>query len=94
MTTRFSIKWSGINYNINIFIRNKVYKKIEVGGVLTYTSADSEAKYFLLRIDKDPHSRKALQAYADSVVEDNKALASDIAAWLEETKEEFELSQI
>ena len=36
------------------------------------------AKYFVPRFDKDPHARKALKFYADSVYSDNFTLACDI----------------
>ena len=39
---------------------------------------DEDAKYFVLRYDTDPHARKALLAYAESVRSDNSQLASDL----------------
>lgn len=39
---------------------------------------DPDADYFVLRIDKDPHARKALMAYAESVKEDNQELSDDL----------------
>lgn len=39
---------------------------------------DPNAEYFVLRIDKDPHAKKALRAYADSVRKDNPILATDL----------------
>ena len=39
---------------------------------------DETAKYFVLRYDIDPHARKALVAYAESVESDNSQLASDL----------------
>lgn len=39
---------------------------------------DPEAKYFVLRYDKDPHAKWALECYAESVQEDNPELARDI----------------
>lgn len=50
-----------------------------------------EAQYFVLRIDcpdgkpADPHARKALECYADSVEQDNPQFAADIRKWLKET---------
>lgn len=37
---------------------------------------------FVLRPDRDPHARVALQAYAESCQEENPALAADIFRWL------------
>jgi len=39
-----------------------------------------DAKYFVLRYDKDPHAIKALKAYAVSVKVDNEQLAADLRA--------------
>jgi hypothetical protein len=39
---------------------------------------DESAVYFVLRVDEDPHARKALLAYADSVASENEILASDL----------------
>lgn len=39
---------------------------------------DEKAKYFILRYDKDPHAKKALLAYADSIEEEQILLATDI----------------
>lgn len=44
---------------------------------------DIDAEYFVLRIDKDPHARVALRAYANSVRSDNTRFASDLECWLE-----------
>jgi hypothetical protein len=41
---------------------------------------DSEAKYFVLRYDKDPHAKKALEAYANSISDENYKLAMEIRA--------------
>ena len=46
---------------------------------------DSDAQYFVLRIDTDRHARVAMQAYVDSVRSENGRLAWDIAEWLIET---------
>lgn len=43
---------------------------------------DSEAQYFVLRYDKDPHAVVAMDAYANSVERDNPLLAADIRARL------------
>ena len=45
-----------------------------------------EAEYFVLRIDADPHARRALAHYADSVAADNLQLAREIREWLERTE--------
>lgn len=39
---------------------------------------DPEADYFVLRLDKDPHARKAADAYAKSVARENPTLANDL----------------
>lgn len=50
------------------------------------------ARYFVLRIDcgengaNDPHARKALAYYADSVEADNLGFAEDIRQWLKESE--------
>ena len=50
---------------------------------------DPDAQYFVLRIDTDKHARVALEAYADSIMEDyrvgqidNPKLAFGIRDWL------------
>jgi hypothetical protein len=50
------------------------------------TPLDEAARYFVLRIDDDPHARAALRAYAASCEEDNPALAADLTAALAETE--------
>lgn len=39
---------------------------------------DDGAVYFVLRVNEDPHARKALRAYAESVAAENDVLASDL----------------
>ena len=39
---------------------------------------DRNAKYFVLRFDRDPHARVAMAAYADSVESVNPEFAEDI----------------
>lgn len=41
---------------------------------------DPKAEYFVLRLDKDPHARKAALAYAKSVRQDNQRFAGDITS--------------
>ena len=41
---------------------------------------DDNAKYFVLRYDKDPHAIKAMEAYANSISEENYTLAMEIRA--------------
>ena len=48
---------------------------------------DPKADYFVLRLDKDPHSRVALKAYAESVRVDNKELAEDLFEILKRYKD-------
>jgi hypothetical protein len=45
------------------------------------------ARYFVLRIDDDPHARAALRAYAASCAAENPALAADLTAALAETED-------
>jgi len=45
---------------------------------------DFDADYFVLRIDKDPHARVALQAYAESIKEDNPEFYTDLKEKLKE----------
>lgn len=42
------------------------------------TPVEPMAEYFVLRVDKDPHARKALITYAKSVMEENPKFASEI----------------
>ena len=42
---------------------------------------DPNAKYFVLRVDKDPHALAALLFYAFSVRKDNVLLSDNIMAW-------------
>ncbi len=49
--------------------------------IITKTSGDPldpEARYFVLRYDKDPHAQAALLAYAESCQVDNPQLAADL----------------
>ena len=46
------------------------------------TPVDPEAKYFVLRYDKDKHARVALEAYARSIWTENYTLAIEIMAEL------------
>lgn len=39
---------------------------------------DSNADYFVLRMDTDLYARKALRTYADSIREENPILSKDI----------------
>ncbi|MCE5185042.1 MAG: hypothetical protein LLF76_02830 [Planctomycetaceae bacterium] len=45
---------------------------------------DPNADYFVLRLDTDPHARKAFRAYAESVQADNQQFAGDILHHLEQ----------
>ena len=46
---------------------------------------DPNAQYFVLRIDTDVHARRALRAYAWSVIEENELLASELIDMLVRT---------
>jgi hypothetical protein len=56
--------------------RNATGEYIEVPG----------ATYFVLRIDQDPHARKALETYALSVTQDNPTLTDDLWKLLQNVK--------
>jgi hypothetical protein len=49
--------------------------------------ADPQADYFVLRIDEDPHARKALAIYAESLAYDNPLFAYDILVKLRDYKD-------
>ena len=44
---------------------------------------DSDAQYFVLRLDKDPHALLAALVYSQSVESDNPELADDILQWVD-----------
>lgn len=50
------------------------YTVVKNDGSLT----DSDADYFVLRLDTDPHARVAALAYANSIKESNPNLAFDL----------------
>jgi hypothetical protein len=68
-----SYKRGGLKTDKYIILKNKKGGPVPV---------DKNAEYFVLRIDADPHARKALHAYADSVESDNQKLAKEIRSWL------------
>jgi len=43
---------------------------------------DPEAEYFVLRLDTDPHARKAAVTYAQSVKPENPKFSADIFRWV------------
>jgi hypothetical protein len=45
---------------------------------------DPNAKYFVLRLDKDPHALEAIHAYINSVMSDNAELATDLLELVED----------
>jgi len=45
---------------------------------------ESDAVYFVLRLDADPHARAAARAYADSIEKENPEFAADIRRKLNE----------
>lgn len=53
-------------------------------------AVDPDAAYFVLRVDGecDPHARKALAVYADSVEVDNPVFADSIRKWLVQLRKE------
>lgn len=46
------------------------------------TPIDKGASFFVLRIDNDPHARKAAMRYATSVFDENPLLAESINQWV------------
>lgn len=42
------------------------------------SAVDPNAAYFVMRLDTDPHARRAAGAYADSIAEENPELAADL----------------
>ena len=42
------------------------------------TPVDPKGEYFTLRIDTDPHARRAVETYANSVQTENPQLAVDL----------------
>ena len=59
---------------------NKYYLEKADGSAI-----DPNARYFILRYDKDLHARKALDAYANSVLSENPKFAMDLQRALFET---------
>ena len=53
-----------------------LYDKYEV--IKLDSDIDPQADYFVLRMDTDPHARKAAIAYAESIQDENPNLAFDI----------------
>lgn len=63
-------------YEKRYTIRKIVGRRID-GRAIT-KACDPDADYFVLRLDKDPHARKALVKYAKSVESDNPRFAGDL----------------
>lgn len=60
-------------------------------GKYVVTKADGEptdpsARYFVMRLDTDPHARRAAAAYADEVSQENPELAADLLELLRSVK--------
>ncbi len=57
-----------------------LYHKYDV----TYaeTGEELEGEIFVLRVDRDPHAREAVRAYARSVRNENVQLADDLERWV------------
>ena len=60
------------NYKEGGLVRK--YEVIKIDG----SESDPDADYFVLRLDKDPHSLVAIGAYAESVEIDNPELSRDL----------------
>lgn len=58
------------------------------------TPCDPAAVYFVLRIDEDPHARRALSRYADSVEKVNPQFAQEIRELLKNTFETFKKNYV
>lgn len=59
-------------------LKAEKYKVAKTDG----TPCDSDAKYFVLRIDSDPHARAALRTYAYSVSHVNKPFSLELVELL------------
>lgn len=46
------------------------------------TGEELEGEIFVLRVDRDPHAREAVRAYARSVRNENAQLADDLERWV------------
>jgi|GEM_PF-5951228 len=46
------------------------------------TPVDKKAAYFVLRLDTDPHARKAVERYATSIFDENPLLANSLMEWV------------
>ena len=70
------------NYKKGGLIKDKylIFKSTSNGII----PVDLDSKYFVLRVDKDPHALIALYAYAISVKRDNKELSDDLLEWIGE----------
>ncbi len=62
----------------------RLYQKYDVQK-MDGTPVDPDAQYFVLRIDKDPHARRALRKYALSVATENTDFGRDLIRWLNES---------
>ena len=62
------------------------YKKRYIISKTNGKPVDPMADYFVLRLDADPHARKALYAYSDSVKYDNPKFASEIITHLRQVE--------
>ena len=47
-----------------------------------FGETDPTAKYFVLRVDKDPHARVALAAYIESIRPEEPEFANQLVQWL------------
>ena len=47
-----------------------------------FGKSDPKAEYFVLRIDKDPHARVALLAYAQSIINKEPDFAVQLMDWV------------
>lgn len=64
-----------------------LYKKYQVSKT-DGSPMDPNSDYFVLRADKDPHARKVLRVYAESIKDENPILSKDIFEMLR-TYEDF-----
>ena len=65
------------------FIAKQVHD--DAGAMTGITFTDPDALYFVMRYDEDPHARVAMEAYSDSVWQDNPVFADDIMGKLMDT---------
>jgi predicted HicB family RNase H-like nuclease len=72
------------NYKKGGLVRYKYHVEKVMEDGIHVKEVDDQSAYFVLRVDKDPHARVAMAAYAQSVRSDNEVFANDLDNWLGE----------